>query len=141
MRSSGPRPIRAPRRRGNSGARASFAANDGPRRTALIALRREFQATTAALRRTTAALIRTERTHARSDTRTWMQARCARTRRLIELGGLVQKSGLADRLGDDRAALMGALMLAAEMLTNADAKHSTTEIIAHWRALGRAALK
>jgi hypothetical protein len=69
-----------------------------------------------------------------------MQARRARTRQLIELGGLVHKSGLADQLGDDRAALMGALMLAAEMLTTADAKHSPTEIIAHWRTIGRAAL-
>jgi len=69
-----------------------------------------------------------------------MQARRARTRRLIELGGLVHKSGLADRLGDDRAAIMGALMLATEMLTNADANRSPAEIIAHWRALGRAAL-
>jgi conjugative transfer protein TraD len=70
-----------------------------------------------------------------------MQARRARTRRLIELGGLVHKSGLADRLSDDRAALMGALMLAAETLTNADAQRSPAEITAHWRAIGRAALK
>jgi hypothetical protein len=70
-----------------------------------------------------------------------MQARRARTRRLIELGGLVHKSGLADRLGDDRAAIMGALVLAAETLTAGDASRSPTEIIAHWRAVGRAALK
>jgi hypothetical protein len=69
-----------------------------------------------------------------------MQARRARTRRLIELGGLVHKSGLADRLGDDRAALIGALMLAAETLTAGDANGSPAEIIAHWRAVGRAAL-
>jgi hypothetical protein len=34
------------------------------------------------------------RPRARADTRAWMQDRRARTRRLIELGGLVQKSGL-----------------------------------------------
>ena len=70
-----------------------------------------------------------------------MQARRARTRRLIELGGLVHKSGLADRLGDDRAALMGALVLAVEALTAGDVQRSPAEIIAHWRALGRTALK
>ena len=61
-------------------------------------LRRELQATTTALRRTTAALRRAEAARARTDTRTWMQDRRARTRRLIELGGLVQKSGLPARL-------------------------------------------
>ena len=69
-----------------------------------------------------------------------MQARRARTRRLIELGGLIHKSGLADQLGDDRAAIMGALVLAAETLTATDAKRSRAEIIAHWRTVGRAAL-
>jgi hypothetical protein len=39
-----------------------------------------------------------------------------RTRRLIELGGLVQKAGLADRLLDDRAALYGALLNLADQL-------------------------
>ncbi|MFN3574362.1 MAG: conjugal transfer protein TraD [Phenylobacterium sp.] len=33
-----------------------------------------------------------------------------RTHRLIELGGLIQKSGLADAVGDDRATLYGALL-------------------------------
>jgi hypothetical protein len=75
-----------------------------------------------------------------SDTRTGMQARRARTRRLIELGGLVHKSGLADHLANYRAALMGALVLAVETLTTADANCSPTEIITHWRAVGRAAL-
>jgi hypothetical protein len=69
-----------------------------------------------------------------------MQARRARTRRLIELGGLVHKSDLADQLGDDRAAIMGALVLAAETLITGSANRSPTGIIAHWRALGRAAL-
>jgi uncharacterized protein YjgD (DUF1641 family) len=69
-----------------------------------------------------------------------MQERRARTRQLIELGGLVRKSGLVDQLGDDRAAIMGALVLAAQRLTTADAKRPPAEIIAHWRAVGRAAL-
>jgi Conjugal transfer protein TraD len=33
-----------------------------------------------------------------------------RTRHLIELGGLVQKSGLAELVGDDRATLYGAML-------------------------------
>lgn len=33
-----------------------------------------------------------------------------RTRHLIELGGLVQKSGLVELAGDDRATLYGAML-------------------------------
>lgn len=33
-----------------------------------------------------------------------------RTRHLIELGGLVQKAGLVDLTGDDRATIYGALL-------------------------------
>lgn len=36
-------------------------------------------------------------------------ARRERTRQLIELGGLVVKSGLVDALDDDRPAILGAL--------------------------------
>src|SRR4051794_14309910 len=98
MQSSAPRPAQAPRRRGSEKATASFAANDGPSRTVPVTLLRELQAAAAALLRTTTAVSRAERPHARFDTQAWMQARRARTRRLIELGGLVQKSGLADQL-------------------------------------------
>ncbi|TPG48198.1 conjugal transfer protein TraD [Sphingomonas glacialis] len=42
-------------------------------------------------------------------------ARRERTRHLIELGGLVQKSGLVDLTEDDRATLYGAMLdLAAQ---------------------------
>ncbi|MBW4976562.1 conjugal transfer protein TraD, partial [Roseovarius mucosus] len=47
-----------------------------------------------ALRRTTAALRRLEAARARMDTRDQALARRQRTRQLIELGGLVVKSGL-----------------------------------------------
>src|SRR3954469_8489484 len=96
--SSAPKLIQARRRRGGERAMVSFAANTGPSRTARAMLRRELQATTTALRRTTAALRRAEAARARTDTRTWMQDRRTRTRRLIELGGLVQKSGLPAHL-------------------------------------------
>jgi hypothetical protein len=105
---------------GSGGARASFAANGGPSRTVPVTLLRELQAAAAALFRTTTAFSRAERPHARFDTRAWMQARRARTSRLIELGGLVQKSGLADQLANEH--------------------FPPAEVLARWRAVGRAAL-
>lgn len=59
---------------------------------------------------------RLERARARDDTRQWMQDRRARTRQLIELGGLVQKAGLVELLEDDRATMLGALLSLADQL-------------------------
>jgi hypothetical protein len=59
---------------------------------------------------------RLERAQARHDTRDWVQERRARTRQLIELGGLVQKAGLVELTGDDRATLLGAMMDLADQL-------------------------
>jgi hypothetical protein len=42
--------------------------------------------------------------------------RRARTRRLIELGGLVQKAGLPDALAEDRVAIYGGLLFLIQML-------------------------
>jgi hypothetical protein len=42
--------------------------------------------------------------------------------KLIELDGLVQKSGLVAVANDDRALILGPLFLAARTLTNQDAK-------------------
>lgn len=42
--------------------------------------------------------------------------RRARTRRLIELGGLVQKAKLVELTGDDRTVLFGGLLLVSELL-------------------------
>jgi hypothetical protein len=58
-----------------------------------------------------------------------------RTHRLIELGGLVQKSGLADLAGDDRAAIYGALLSLAELL----ASDRREEAVALWRRRGQRA--
>ena len=52
----------------------------------------------------------------RADTRDWVQERRARTRQLIELGGLIQRTGLNELLEDDRATLLGALLEVAERL-------------------------
>ena len=48
--------------------------------------------------------------------RTWQVERRKRTRRLIELGGLVVKSGIVDLTGDDRATIFGALLWMGDKL-------------------------
>ena len=63
--------------------------------------------------------------------------RRARTRKLIELGGLVQKSGLVAVANDDRALILGALISLGEELHG----HEKKEKRASWRAVGDAALK
>jgi hypothetical protein len=60
-----------------------------------------------------------------------------RTHRLIELGGLVQKSGLADAVGDDRATLYGALLALTETLSPADRQAT----LALWRRRGQRAFE
>ena len=64
--------------------------------------------------------VRAELAYARSDAAPGAVERRARTRRLIELGGLVDKSGLATALADNRAALLGALLDAADRAENPD---------------------
>ena len=63
--------------------------------------------------------------------------RRARTRKLIELGGLVQKSGLVTVANDDRALILGALISLVGELQDSQEKEKR----ANWRALGDAALK
>jgi len=63
--------------------------------------------------------------------------RRTRTRKLIELGGLVQKSGLVAATNDDRALILGALMVIAKNLEGPGAKEKRAE----WGALGDAAMK
>ncbi len=65
---------------------------------------------------------RLEAARARSDTREWVVKRRERTRHLIELGGLVAKAGLVELTGDDRAAIYGALLTAADRLRDEDAR-------------------
>ena len=63
--------------------------------------------------------------------------RRARTRKLIELGGLVQKSGLVAATNDDRTLILGALIIIVRILEG----QSANEKRAEWRALGDATLK
>ncbi|MFH6787409.1 conjugal transfer protein TraD [Methylobacterium sp. MA0201] len=75
-----------------------------------------------------------------------MVERRARTRRLIELGGLVAKSGLEEIIGtaepDTRAVILGALMHLADELREPTPGHpSPLARITTWRERGRAALR
>ena len=85
---------------------------------------------------------RIARAQALHGTRDWVQQRRARTRQLIELGGLVQKAGLVELTGDDRATLLGAMMELADQLRNgqdldrgADARRPA-QLAAAWRHRG-----
>jgi conjugative transfer protein TraD len=48
--------------------------------------------------------------------RTWQAERRKRTRHLIELGGLVLKSGIVELTGDDRSIILGALLWTTDKL-------------------------
>ncbi|MCZ3379048.1 conjugal transfer protein TraD [Rhizobium sp. AG207R] len=50
--------------------------------------------------------------------RSWQVERRKRTRHLIELGGLVVKSGVVDLTNDDRAMIYGALLWMADKLNS-----------------------
>ena len=60
-----------------------------------------------------------------------------RTRQLIELGGLVAKSGLVELTGDDRAAIYGALTAAAATLRGEDRERA----LMLWRRRGKRAFE
>ena len=59
-----------------------------------------------------------------------------RTRHLIELGGLVQKSGLVELADDDRATLYGAMLDLAGRAGNDDGANT----LARWKRRGKRAL-
>ncbi|MFE0017544.1 conjugal transfer protein TraD [Mesorhizobium sp. NPDC059054] len=56
--------------------------------------------------------------------RTWQIERRKRTRHLIELGGLVVKSGIVDLVGDDRAMIYGAMLWIADKLQRDDGERA-----------------
>ena len=78
-------------------------------------------------------MARVEAVRARSDNRSWAIERRARTRQLIELGGLVQKAGLVDLTADDRAALLGAFLELADRLQG----EGSAGLVEVWRHRGR----
>lgn len=72
--------------------------------------------TLSALRRNRAARHRHRAARAWHDMRDWRVERRRRSRHLIELGGLVVKSGVVELTGDDRAVIYGAPIWAADKL-------------------------
>jgi hypothetical protein len=72
---------------------------------------------------------------ARYDMRTWQVERRKRTRHLIELGGLVVKSGIVDLTGDDRATIFGALLWCADKLQSGQGEQARSL----WAAKGKRA--
>ncbi|WP_316173074.1 conjugal transfer protein TraD [Bradyrhizobium sp. SZCCHNRI2049] len=69
--------------------------------------------------------------------RTWQVERRKRTRHLIELGGLVIKSGIVGLTGDDRAMILGALLWMADRLKSDQGERAR----ALWAAKGTHALE
>ncbi len=65
--------------------------------------------------------------------RTWQIERRKRTRHLIELGGLIVKSGIVDLTGDDRATIYGAMLWMVEKLNSEDGERARTL----WARLGK----
>lgn len=80
---------------------------------------------------------RLQRARSRDDKREWVQDRRARTRHLIELGGLIQKAGLVELVDDDRATLLGALLGIADQLQQSGGDGtSPADLMARWRRRG-----
>lgn len=69
--------------------------------------------------------------------RGWQVERRRRTRRLIELGGLVVKAGIVELTGDDRAMIYGALLWMADKLNSEDGKRARKL----WAANGKKAFE
>lgn len=79
-----------------------------------------------------AARHRHQLSQARHDTRAWQLKRRERTRRLIELGGLVVKAGLVELVDDDRAVILGILVEAAAKLRG----DNREQLLLLWRRRG-----
>src|SRR5260370_42554639 len=100
-------------------------------------MHQHLSATRTALLRNRAARNRHQAAKARHDMRTWQTERRKRTRHLIELGGLVVKSGTVDLTGDDRATIFGALLWMADKLKSDQGEHAR----ALWAAKGKQAFE
>lgn len=70
---------------------------------------------------------------ARTDTRAWVMKRRERTRHLIELGGLIAKSGLIELTDDDRAVIFGLLLESAAILRTGERENR----LLLWRRRGK----
>ena len=77
---------------------------------------RDLRTCSRALRRSDQTQARLRKAGALNATRDWAVQRRARTRHLIELGGIVVKARLVERLEDDRATMLGALLGLCDLL-------------------------
>lgn len=85
-----------------------------------------------------AARNRHQAARARGDARAWQVTRRERTRRLIELGGLVVKSRLAELADDDRATIYGALLMVVDAARGeSNRPDDTAAALALWRRKGK----
>jgi Conjugal transfer protein TraD len=100
-------------------------------------MHQQLTATRTALSRNRAACNQHQTAKARHDMRTWQVERRKRTRHLIELGGLVVKSGIVDLTGDDRATIFGALLWMADRLKSDQGERAR----ALWAAKGKQAFE
>jgi hypothetical protein len=80
---------------------------------------------------------RAEASQRRTDTRQWVADRRERTRHLIELGGLVQKSGLVELADDDRAVMLGAFLAIAAKLQGGEREQA----LMLWKRKGKQAFE
>ena len=139
-RSNSPRSSQRPLRGGPNADKRSFSKGpSGGNKPHPAILLRELQATAAQLQHLTVLRNRLDRGRARDDKRQWVQDRRARTRHLIELGGLLQKAGLVELLDDDRATLLGAFLELVARLREADDQHqgeTAANLLARWRRRG-----
>ena len=78
---------------------------------------------------------RVEASQRRTYKREWVMHRRERTRHLIELGGLVQKAGLIELTGDDRAVLLGAFLAVADKLQGEE----RPQVLTLWQRRGQRA--
>ncbi|MGX5723166.1 conjugal transfer protein TraD [Shinella zoogloeoides] len=69
--------------------------------------------------------------------RAWAVERRKRTRHLIELGGLIVKSGVVELTGDDRAVMLGAFLWMADKLASDDGERAR----ALWAERGKQAFR
>jgi len=69
--------------------------------------------------------------------RNWQLQRRARTKHLIELGGLVQKAGLIELTDDDRSVLLGAFLAVAAKLQGEEREQA----LVLWRRRGKRAFE
>ena len=94
------------------------------------------------IRRLDQAMARADKAQGLAQLRSDTADRRARTRLLIELGGLVVKAGLHERVDDDRATLLGGLLLLDDLLRGVDAQGpSPADLRIRWRRQGAARLR